>query len=189
MPSQTDEHLLQLLLQGDENALRLLVDRYAYSIYRFAVRFSNDAALAEDISQEVFLRVYRYAFRFDPAQPFRTWLFSIARNVSIDMLRAARFGRLESLNEREDAWPLTPGQNPLESTDPTPEDRVISQETEQAVKTALRALNENQRTAIILKYFEQLTVREIADVLSTTESAVESLLVRAKRNLAKLLSV
>ncbi len=189
MTALTDQQLVQDLSKGDESALALLVDRYAAAVYRFGVRFSHDRSLAEDISQEVFLRVYRHAWRFNPSQSFKTWLFTIARNVCIDMVRGDQFRQHEHLGNYEEDSALRHGQNVHESQDPTPEEQAISRQTDEAVRKALHILPENQRTCVILRYFEEMSVREIAVVMDTTVSAVESLLVRAKRNLAKSLGV
>ena len=179
----SDEQLLAALLEDDENSLRVLVDRYASSIYRFAIRFSNDESLAEDISQEVFLRVYRYARLFDRHRIFKTWLFAIARNVSIDMAAAARVRRFQSLDD-DDPHGARRHVSPLYA-EKTVEDDYIQQETEQALRKAIHGLPENQRSSIILRYYEGMAVKEIATVMDCSVSAVESLLVRAKRNLAK----
>ncbi len=189
MAAPSDEQLLRDLLRDDEKALRLLVDRYASSIYRFALRFCNDESLAEDISQEVFLRVYRYARHFDPRRAFKTWLFAIARNVSIDVARAARVRRFERLDDLDDD---TLGSRRHHATDvarDTVEDLMIVKETEQALMRAMSNLPENQRTSILLRYYEGMTIKEITAVMDCSVSAVESLLVRAKRNLAKWMVV
>jgi RNA polymerase sigma-70 factor (ECF subfamily) len=185
MAVPSDEQLLAALLEDDENALRVLVDRYASSIYRFALRFCNDQTLAEDISQEVFLRVYRYARQFHPGRVFKAWLFAIARNVSIDLARAARVRRFESLDESDIENQGPRRQALLPVAESTVQDRYIQQETEQALRRALHDLPENQRSSIILRYYEGMAVKDIAVVMDCSVSAVESLLIRAKRNLAK----
>jgi RNA polymerase sigma-70 factor (ECF subfamily) len=167
----------------------VLVDRYASSIYRFALRFSNDERLSEDISQEVFLRVYRHALQFDPRRSFTTWLFTIARNVSIDAVRAARVRRFESLDDYEGDHCGGARQAGPSGRRPTLEEQIIEKETEQAVRTAVHALPEKQRSCVILRFYEGMTAKEIAQVLDCSASAVESLLVRAKNNLAKSLFI
>jgi RNA polymerase sigma factor (sigma-70 family) len=105
--------------------------------------------------------------------------------VSIDMARAARVRRFESLNETDDdtRGPKRHGASLVAGK--TVEDQYILQETEQALRRALHGLPENQRSSIILRYYEEMAVKDIASVLDCSVSAVESLLVRAKRNLAK----
>jgi hypothetical protein len=77
MLTQSDEDLIRALGNGDESALRTLVDRHTASIYRFSVRYTGDESLAQDICQEVFLKVYRYSRRYKPGMSFKTWLFTI----------------------------------------------------------------------------------------------------------------
>jgi len=184
MNSRSDEELVAALGNGDEDALRLLVDRHAAAIYRFSVRHTGDELLAEDVSQEVFLRVYRNAHTFDSSRNFKAWLFTIVRNTSIEMARSAGYRRSTSLDPAEVEGDQS---SHLHERYPDPEESYAAQETASRVATALQTLQEKQRTVVILKYFDGLSNREIADVIGSTVSSVESLLVRAKRNLAKLL--
>lgn len=183
----SDEELIHALGNGDENALRILVERYTASIYRFSVRYTGNDYLAQDISQEVFLKLYRHARRYKAGTPFRTWLFSIVRNTSIDMARSYTYRKAHSIDSSSETdFSDGEGQS-LVRTAQNPEERYASKETAQRMADSVQSLPEKQRTAVILKYYEEMPAKEIADVMETTVSSVESLLVRAKRNLMDLL--
>jgi RNA polymerase sigma-70 factor, ECF subfamily len=186
---QSDEYLIQALGQGDENALRTLVDRHTPSIYRFSVRYTGDESLAQDICQEVFLKVYRYARRYKPGVLFKTWLFTIVRNTSIDLARPYTFRKMHSLDSRDDADCMEAEDRSPSRETRTPEELYSSKETAQRLESAVGTLPEKQRTAVILKYYEEMPTKDIAEVMETTVSSVESLLIRAKRNLLKSLEL
>ena len=188
MRSRSDEELIQALGNRDENALRTLVERHTASIYRFSVRYTGDESLAQDISQEVFLKLYRHARRFKAGMSFKTWLFSIVRNTSIDMARSYSYRKARSVDDSDSTYSLEGEGKPLVWVAQNPEESYSSKQTADRVASAIRSLPEKQRTAIILKYYEELPTKEIAEVMETTVSSVESLLVRAKRNLIKLLN-
>jgi RNA polymerase sigma-70 factor, ECF subfamily len=187
MLTPTDESLIQALGNGDKTALRILVDRYTPSIYKFSIRYTGDESLAEDICQEVFLKLYRYARRYKPGMPFKTWLFTIVRNTSVDLARSYTYRKIQSLDSRDDTGLLEATKHALANGAQTPEENYSSKQTTQMVASAVQSLPEKQRTAVILKYYEEMRTNEIAEVMETTVSSVESLLVRAKRNLLKLL--
>jgi RNA polymerase sigma-70 factor, ECF subfamily len=189
MLTPSDESLVQALGNGDETALRTLVDRHTPSIYRFSVRYTGDESLAEDICQEVFLKLYRYARRYKPGMPFKTWLFTIVRNTSIDLARSYTYRKIHSLDSRDETGFLETAKNSLANGAQTPEENYSSKQTAQMVASAVQSLPEKQRTAVILKYYEEMRTKEIAEVMETTVSSVESLLVRAKHNLLNLLEL
>lgn len=185
----SDEQLIGALARGDEDALRILVERYSRSIYRFSVRYTGDESLAEDVAQEVFLRLFLHAKRYTAGRSFRTWLFTIARNVSIDLARP--YSHRKSVSFRRS------GDDALEEITPeliangssSQEDQVANREKQKKIIDALQNLSEKQRAAIILKYYEDMTTREIAEILRKTVSSVEALLARAKKNLAESLKI
>jgi RNA polymerase sigma factor (sigma-70 family) len=189
MLPQSDENLMRALKNGDETALRILVDRHTSSIYRFSVRYTGDESLAQDICQEVFLKLYRYARSYKPGMPFKTWLFTIVRNTSIDLARPYTFRKIRFLDSTDETGILEPETHLLMNGPLTPEEDYSSRQTAQRVADAVRSLPEKQRSAVILKYYEEMPIKDIAEVMETTVSSVESLLVRAKRNLMKLLEL
>jgi RNA polymerase sigma-70 factor (ECF subfamily) len=185
MRHRTDEELIQALGKGDEEALKVLVDRHTASIYRFSLRYTGDESIAQDICQEVFLRLYRNARKYVPGMPFKTWLFTIVRNSSINFGRLYTYRKAFSLDEH----PEEIEKQSLLDRAPDPEERYLSQESAQKVVQAVQSLSERQRTAVILRYYEDMSVKEVAGIMKSTVSSVESLLVRAKINLLKLLKI
>ncbi len=185
MLAPTDESLIRALANGDETALRTLVERHTASVYRFSVRFTGDESLAQDICQEVFLRLYRNARKYVPGMPFKAWLFTVARNTSIDFARSYTYRKTSSLEEHAQEIE----NRSLTGRAPGPEEQYLSRESDQKVAQAVKSLPEKQRMAIILRYYEGMSIKDIADIMKSTASSVESLLVRAKHNLIKLLEI
>lgn len=188
-PPPSDENLILALGHGDETALRMLVDRHTASVYRFAVRYTGDESLAQDICQEVFLKIYRNAGRYKSGMPFRNWLFTIAQNTSIDLARPYTYRKIHSLDPADETEAHSGITEPLSGKAPTPEEEYAAREKALSLESALAKLSEKQRTAIILKYYEEMSTKEVAGIMETTVSSVESLLVRAKLNLIKLLQL
>lgn len=189
MSSLSDERLIAALAQGDVDALRILVERYSPSIYRFSVRYTGDESLAEDVAQEVFLRLFLHAKKYTAGRSFKTWLFTIVRNVSIDLARPYSHRKSSSLKLGGDPalGEFTP--ELIANGSPTQEDRMAFQEKQRMILKSLQKLPEKQRAATILKYYEDMSTKEIAEVLHKSVSSVEALLARAKRNLAESLQV
>ncbi len=159
MLTPSDENLIQALGNGDETALRTLVDRHTSSIYKFSVRYTGDESLAQDICQEVFLKLYQYARRYKPGMPFKTWLFTIVRNTSIDLARSYTYRKIHSLDSPDDTGFLETAKQSLSQGTQTPEEAYSSKQTEQRVAYAVRSLPEKQRTAVILKYYEEMPIK------------------------------
>ncbi len=189
MRTQSDENLIQALGNGDETALRTLVERHTLSIYKFSLRFTGDESLAQDICQEVFLKLYRHARSYKAGTHFKTWLFTIVRNTSVGMARKYTYRKICSLDGSNDTGFLGAANQCLMNEAQSPEETYSSKQTAQRVASAVRSLSEKQRIAVILKYYEEMTIREIAEAMKTTVSSVESLLVRAKRNLIQMLGI
>ena len=184
----SDEQLLEALMKGDDDAFSIFVSRYLESVYKFALRFTNDEFLAEDVSQEVFLKVYQRAREHDARFSVKSWLLTITRNASIDMARSRKSWRqlISKFHASRPESEFLTGDSP--NVTPTPEEHLSQAQQSQKLLSALQGLPEKQRTAIILQYFEGMSVKEIAEVMRTSVSGIESLLIRAKRNLAKFLS-
>jgi RNA polymerase sigma-70 factor (ECF subfamily) len=170
-----DADLVMLVAKGDEDAFRELLDRNQGAVYRFARRFIGDAHEAGDIAQETFLRLYRTAGGYQPQASLRAYLLRIARNLCIDFMRKKRPELMERL-------PETISQE-------TPLGRMERAQALNALMTAVDALPENQRAVILLRHDQGLRYQEIADAMGLTVSAVESLLVRARRTLRREVSL
>jgi RNA polymerase sigma-70 factor (ECF subfamily) len=168
-----DADLVSRTARGDESAFKELLDRYQGAVYGFARRFLKDAQEAEEIAQEVFLRLYRTADTYRPQASLRTYLFRIAKNLCIDVLRKKR---------------PEPMADPPETTDGrTAFDQIAEAESIQRLLDALDHLPDNQRAAVLLRHDQGMRYGEIAESLNLTVSAVDSLLVRARRTLRKRL--
>lgn len=173
-----DEQLIQGLVLGDPDAVAALVRQYADDVYRFVYnQVGGSAQDAEDVVQETFVAALKAIRRFRGNSKLRTWLFSIASHKAIDHRR--RMSRQVQVSTHEMVVPL-PAEQVL------PEQAVERFEVRQAVRQALLQLPPHYRTALILKYVEEMPVREMAVVMKRSIKSVESVLVRARRLLAQI---
>ncbi len=173
-----DDQLVQGLVLGDPDAVAVLVRRYADDVYRFVYnQVGGSAQDAEDVVQETFVAALKAIHRFKGDSKLRTWLFSIAAHKAIDHRR--RTSRHVEVSTHEMMLPL-PAEQLL------PEQAVERFEVRQAVRQALLQLPPHYRTALILKYVEEMPVREMAVVMKRSIKSVESVLVRARRLLAQI---
>ncbi|MBX5483216.1 MAG: RNA polymerase sigma factor [Myxococcaceae bacterium] len=162
---------------GDRRAFAELFDRYAPKVMRFAARFTGDAARAEELSQEIFVKLYRTAKRYRPEARFQTFLFRVATNHCLNEVR-----RGEYRAEAKDG--LSPETNTSVAPD-GPEDALWGRELERTVSDALAALSDRERAAFCMARFEGLSYREIATALGASEPAVKSLIHRATLAVAR----
>jgi RNA polymerase sigma-70 factor (ECF subfamily) len=184
----TDIDIIKLILQGDKEKFRMLVEKYQQMIFRTCIGFLHNKDDADDLTQEIFIQAYQFLTQFKGDSAFSTWLYRIAVNASLNKIRKSPlkliFQRFENItgnkNEMEIYSPV-----PVEET---PESILIRQEHIDWVQRALDNLPENQRTAIVLSKYDDLSQKEIAEIMNTTEGAVEALLQRAKRRLREKLS-
>jgi len=179
-----DDEIIRLILKGDSNYFRLLVDRYQNMVFRTCVGFIHNKDEAEDLTQEIFIQAYLSLKKFRQEASFSTWLYRIAVNASLNRIK-----------RQVRTWPgYHQGENEDERTlisvadNDDPEKMLIQQEHKRWVQKALDSLPENQRVAIVLSKYDDLSQREIAEIMDTSEGAVEALLQRAKAGLRKKLS-
>lgn len=166
-----DAELVERVGRGDQAAVQALVARKLPRIMSLATRMLGDRVEAEDVAQEVFLRVWKQARSWRPgAARFDTWMHRVALNLCYDRLRRRR----ETLTD-----------TPPERADPAmgAEEGLVAQETSQRVRRAIDALPERQRTAVILSHYQELSNPRAAELLGVSVEAVESLLARARRTL------
>jgi RNA polymerase sigma-70 factor (ECF subfamily) len=181
------EDLMARVAKGDNYAFEALVKRHQRTVLNLIYRFMGKRTKAEDLAQEVFIRVWQAAGRYKRTAKFNTWIYRITANLCLNELKSARRRKLLFLSSsggkgenREDRY-FEPGAD----REPSPEDLLLTAERNRQVSAALRSLPANQRLAVILKRYDDLSYREIAQILGCSVSAVDSLLVRAKRNLRK----
>ncbi|MGD9078919.1 MAG: RNA polymerase sigma-70 factor [Desulfobacterales bacterium] len=172
--------------EGDRVAFEILMRKYYPRILNFVYRFLGNRQLSEDLTQDVFLKVYKNARRYRPRSKFQTWLFTIAKNSCLNELRRNR-RQMASLEES-----ITPDERvqKKEISDPhaDPAGDFLQKEKKVLIQAAINELPENQRMAVILRRYENFSYVEIATALNVTDKAVKSLLSRAKVNLRKKLA-
>ena len=163
---------------GDEAAFEALVRKHTKSVLNIVFRYLVDRSQAEDVAQDVFVKVYKARAKYEPAAKFTTWLFRITVNHCLNELRSRRSQPLGS----------APMEELIEQPSPeNPDDRMNSVELKSAVREALDSLPENQRMAVILSRYQDLSYDEIAETMGLSLEAVKSLLFRAKENLKERL--
>ena len=170
----SDEALMARIARGDERAFQLLTRRHVPAMHGLARRILGNAADAEDVAQEAMLRVWTHAPRWQPLALFRTWLTRVVVNLCLDRKRRAPWVALEATGEIVDP---APGAGEKAERD----------ERERLVTAAIGELPARQRTAIVLTYGDGMSNAQVAEILDTSVSAVETLLVRGKQNLRRAL--
>lgn len=170
----SDEALMARVARGDEPAFRALARRHVPAMVALARRILGNGADAEDVAQEAMLRVWRHAPRWQPLAQFRTWLTRVVVNLCLDRKRRTPWVALEAAGEIVD-----PGVNAGEKAE--------ADEREKLLAAAIEELPARQRSAIVLTYTEGMSNAQVAEVLGTSVSAVETLLVRGKQNLRRAL--
>lgn len=174
-----EAELVSAALAGDQVAWRALYLAHKEFVYRTAVRFLGDPAAARDLSQDVFVELLAHPGRYRPAARFRTWLYRVVANRCLNERAKVGNARRADASDALRAVPDAGG---------SPEERLGRAEERARVRSAIASLPERQRLAIVLSRFEGLSYEEIAAALETTVSSVESLLFRARENLARALA-
>ena len=188
-----DVDLVALVTQGDASAFSEVVDRHLACIEIYAKRIIGDDALAQDVAQETMLILWQRSADFDARKArLTTWLHRIAHNRSIDLLRRRKRETpvaSDEMFDRAEAGPLSNKEAELLSIkEAEPHVNTYADGSESAlINRGLQALPESQRTALVLTYYQNLSNREVAQVMNISIRAVESLLVRARGNLKKQL--
>jgi len=182
------EDLMARIAKGDDDAFEILVNRHQTSVLNLIYRFIGDRTQAKDLAQEAFLRVWQAAAGYKPKAKFTTWLYRITANLCFNELKSSRRKKwLQFL--RSDADHEVQTEEDFPDNSPSPEDLLLVKERSRQITDALQRLPENQRMALILKRYDDLSYQEIAQILGCSVSAVESLLVRAKRTLQEKLKI
>ena len=181
--SFTDAEVMLRVKAGDESAFDFLVQKYRRPLVSFMYRMARNTAAAEDLAQEVFLRVYRSRQTYEASAKFTTWLYRIATNLAVNHARDTRKERPEvtvSLDEPDEETGTT-----MDVADATisAEENLVRRERLGGVRSKVEALPERQRLAVIMHKYQQMDYKQIADVLKLSESATKSLLFRAYETL------
>jgi RNA polymerase sigma-70 factor (ECF subfamily) len=183
----SDAEVMLRVKAGDESAFDYLVTKYRRPMVSFMYRMAHNSAVAEDLAQEVFLRVYRSREGYEATAKFTTWLYRIATNLAVNHARDTRHERAEnmvSLDEPDQESGRTPD---VADTTLTAEERIVRRERLAAIRQRVQELPERQRMAVIMHKYQQMDYRQIAEVLKLSESATKSLLFRAYETLRQQL--
>jgi RNA polymerase sigma-70 factor, ECF subfamily len=188
--AQIAVQLIRRCIAGDAAAWEALVQQYHRRIYNICFRFAGSAADAQDLTQEVFVRMYRTLNTYDAERgAFVTWVTAMTRNLLVDHFRRTKQQRLtDSLDgtrsERDDAMPLS---EQIQDGRPAPDARAQTQQLGEAVHRALGRLSPDLREAVILRDLQDMDYKEIATVLKVPEGTVKSRINRGRAELARLL--
>ncbi len=169
---------------GDEASFELLLQKYRIPLVNFLHRMVRDSAVAEDLVQEVFLRVYRARKKYAPNAKFTTWLFRIATNLALNTLRDTRHRQREvSLDQTGEPEGSDLPALELPDRQPGVEQQLLARDRAELIRRAIHTLPEKQRAAVLLHKYHELDYDEIARILDCSESALKSLLFRAYETL------
>ena len=180
---EPDAALMLRVKQGDGAAFAGLVDKYKQPVLNLAYRMLHDATEAEDVAQNVFVQVFRSAHRYEVSAKFSTWLFTIARNLTLNELRRRSRHPAESMDATRPEQEDQPLQQFEDKKGFLPPEHLLHGELEEKIEQALAQLPENQRTAILLCRQSELDYQEIAKVLGCSLSATKSLIHRGRETL------
>ena len=180
----TDATFVAKARAGDSDAYRVLVERHSRALFRLAFRMTGNESDAEDVVQESFLRAYRQLGKFDDRASFGTWIYRIASNCSLDLVRS-RKRRSEHLAPNDPEMD-DPTLN-LPALDPTPERAVLSTEVRERVTEAMGDLSPTERTAFVLRHFEGMCIEDVSRVLECQPGAAKHSVFRAVQKLRRAL--
>jgi RNA polymerase sigma-70 factor (ECF subfamily) len=171
----SDEAAVLAVRGGNRDAFRVLVERYSRSVFRLGYRMTGNEQDAEDVVQEAFLRAYKQLNRYESRSSFSTWLYRIAANYSLDLIRARR-----KSDAIEDVT-LTEG-------GAGPERLLHSSQVQETLDAALESLTQQERTAFVLRHYEGLSIEEISGTLGINNNAAKHSVFRAVQKLRKVLA-
>ena len=184
--TRSDVQLMLDVKAGDQQSFELLLQRYRTPLVNFLYRMVRSREQAEDLAQEVFLRVYRAREDYEPSAKFTTWLFRIATNLALNSLRDHRHQKLEISMDAPIVADAEDGdERPMEVADEHPdiEQHLVEEARKKMIRHAIEKLPEKQRAAVLLHKYQELDYSEISKILRCSESALKSLLFRAYETL------
>ena len=175
-----DAELMLRVKEGDGASFAILLEKHRLPVIHFLYRMVQNQAVAEELAQEVFLRVYRSRESYEPTAKFTTWLFRIATHLALNSLRDGKNRRLEErLDDDSSETPV----RQVSDQRPTVEQNMVYQARLDEVRRAVAMLPEKQRAAVLMHKYEEMEYSQIAKVLNCSESAIKSLLFRAYETL------
>ncbi len=183
MNTSSDAHLIEAYLKGDYKALDILVGRYLEPVYNFITRYSGDSSEAQDLTQETFLKAWKNIKKFDRTKSFKTWIFTIARNTTLDWFRKKKSVSL-SLFDVEGDVSLA---DTLVDDELLPSDVFDNKKLHEIVQKAVAVLSPLYQTVLLLRYEEEFTFQEIATILNESIDTVKSRYRRALEQVKKTL--
>lgn len=181
----TDSAAAEEARKGDQHAFRVLVERHSQSVFRLAFRMTGNEQDAEDLVQETFLRAYKQIQRFDGRASFRTWVYRICANCSLDLIRARKSRKEQQAwngDEETSNW-----LDRVATPDPSPERLTQSGQIAGLLEPALNRLTEMERTAFVLRHYEGCDIEEIARTLGVQANAAKHSVFRAVQKLRRAL--
>jgi RNA polymerase sigma-70 factor (ECF subfamily) len=173
-----DAQVVKQILRGKQEAFAVLVERYQKPIFNFIYRFYGNYELAQELTQETFLRCYQFLKSYDPERKFSTWLYTVAKNLCIDELKKQRAAHEVPL---EDVLPAVDAKNAEGSADHDQRANCIRREEDFKLLEALQELPAAARTVLLLHYFQGLSYQEIGETLGLPVSTVKIRIFRAKK--------
>ena len=189
-----DARLMTAVGEGDASAFEELMTRNQSKVHSLLVHFVGDRTLAEDLTQEVFLKVYQARKTYQPTAKFTTWLYRIVHNLALNALRSKKrrpellFGGSVAAGGSDASGSFAMENNILAKSGFMPSRQYDKKEVQEMIHLAMEALGERQRAALLYHRFEGMNYEQIAEVMGLTTKAVKSLLCRARLNLRDILS-
>jgi RNA polymerase sigma-70 factor (ECF subfamily) len=169
--------------EGDDSGFSILIEKYRKQIVHFMFRMSRNQAVAEELAQEVFLRVYRSRQTYRAEAKFSTWLYRIATNLGVNHARDTKYERTAQNVYLDQADPETGTTPDVADSTLSVEQELVRSERMNAIRKHVMALPERQRSAVLMHKYQEMDYKEIGEVLKLSESATKSLLFRAYQTL------
>jgi len=186
MEGRNDKELINLYLEGDEKSLEILIKRYLKPIYNFVRRYVGFSPDAEDVVQSIFLKMWKNIKKFDQGKNFKTWLFSIAKNASVDFLRKKRDIPFSRFEDKEGRNIIVDG---LKDVFPLPSEVAEHNDISRSLSLALEKIPADYRMVLFLRYNDHFTFREIAESLGESINTIKSRHLRALTALKKIITI
>jgi len=181
--ARSDVQLMLDVKAGDDASFDFLLVKYRSPLVNFVYRMVRDTATAEDLAQEVFLRVYRARKQYTPSAKFTTWLFRIATNVALNSVRDNRYQKMQVSLDAPVTGEEESAPRELPAREMRIDEHLLERDRVAFIQRAIASLPEKQRAAVLLHKYEEMDYAEIAKILDCTEAALKSLLFRAYENL------